>query len=105
MYRILNSKAVTWVQDNGKAEIQRCSWLVRVASGNPEPDSFSDTFMDIDCNAIVRSLDGTVAHTACDHGHEFHEMGSAEWMEQEQALAYSERNDDFDPSNSLAHVV
>lgn len=49
-----------------------CSWLVRVASGNPEPDSIEDTYMDVDCGAVMRPHPGYPGTDAviCDHGHE-----------------------------------
>jgi hypothetical protein len=33
----------------GKVTFRTCTWLVRVASGHPEPDCFADTFKDVDC--------------------------------------------------------
>ncbi len=38
-----------------------CKWLVRVPSGNPEPDSIEDTYKDVECgdpNVDYRALCG-----------------------------------------------
>ena len=77
MHRILRSGTVVWVE-GGVATIERCSWLVRVATGNPEPDSIEDTYRDEECGGKVKSLDGTMDHTTCEYGHDRHTYGTAE---------------------------
>lgn len=50
MIRTLNSGTEVYVDAvTGKVTFRTCTWLVRVASGHPEPDSFADTFMDVEC--------------------------------------------------------
>lgn len=52
--RELRSGTVVYVDDAGLAHPFSCSWLVQVASGNPEPDSIEDTYLLVDCGAPVR---------------------------------------------------
>ncbi len=50
--RKLNSGTEVLVDtETGKATFRTCFWLIRVPSGHPEPDSFADTFMDVECGA------------------------------------------------------
>jgi hypothetical protein len=46
-----------------------CPWLIEVPSGNPEPDSPSDTIKHVACGALLRpdGPDGSV----CEAGHQF----------------------------------
>lgn len=85
--RVLASGRMAFVDDDGRAELVTCSWLVRVASGNPEPDSIEDTYRDVECGEPMRfdAPDGMV----CDAGHEFGNMarrlgpGGTEWQREE----------------------
>lgn len=77
-HRVLVNGAIVAVDEKGKATFVGCDWLVEVASGNPEPDSYADTVTVVPCGAKVRSLDGSLDHTRCDAGHERHPYGSVE---------------------------
>lgn len=45
-----------------------CDWLVRVASGHPEPDSIEDTYRDIECGAHL--MFNGYGSFKCEAGHE-----------------------------------
>jgi hypothetical protein len=47
--RTLNSGLEVLVDEKGRVTFRTCSWLVRVATNHPEPDSFADTFRDEEC--------------------------------------------------------
>lgn len=72
----LASGALAFVDPaTGKAKVWTCDWLVRVASGNPEPDSESDCWVEVECGAKVRVLDGFPNAplgdaVICDGGHD-----------------------------------
>jgi hypothetical protein len=70
-----------------------CSWLVEVATGNPEPDFPSDLYTVEECGARVTSLDGKadLEHTECENGHVRHAYGSAEWQADDMADYWAER--------------
>lgn len=52
--RTLNSGTSVFVHNvTGKVTFRTCYWLVRRPSGHPEPDSFADTFVDVECGARV----------------------------------------------------
>lgn len=67
-----------------------CSWLVLVPSGNPEPDSPSDLYREVECGAPVFSRDGDEDHTCCENGHVRHAYGSAEQQAEERMEAFAE---------------
>ncbi len=77
MFRYLTAGTLVDVPERGgKAEIMRCSWLVRVPSNNPEPDSEADCWREVECGAKVREhpsykgrFDAGEA-TICDNGHD-----------------------------------
>lgn len=57
--RTLNSGTKVFVDVvTGRATFPTCPWLVRVASGHPEPDSFADTFMDVECGRRIPMDEG-----------------------------------------------
>jgi len=59
------------------ARPEACHWMIEVASGNPEPDSFADTVMIIDCGATVTRLFENDSHGwKCESGHGGWEYGS-----------------------------
>lgn len=64
--RKLNSGLEVLVDvETGKVTFRSCYWLVRVASGHPEPDSFADTFMDVECGVrLTNDQDLCEAHQA-----------------------------------------
>lgn len=47
--RKLNSGLEVLVDEKGRVTFRSCYWLVRKPSGHPEPDSFADTFVDVEC--------------------------------------------------------
>lgn len=54
--RTLNSGTQVYVDtETGKVTFRSCYWLVRVPSGHPEPDSFADTFRDVECGIRLRN--------------------------------------------------
>lgn len=85
-----NGRVVNVDPQTGVATFETCFWLVRVASGNPEPDSIEDTYRDVECGSRVFSLDGSLDHTACDAGHVRHAYGSAEQQAQELQVWFEE---------------
>jgi hypothetical protein len=64
--RTLNSGLEVLVDAvTGKVTFRTCGWLVRVPSGHPEPDSFADTFMDVECGVrLANHEDLCEAHAA-----------------------------------------
>jgi hypothetical protein len=96
-YRRLRSGALVEVAPSGRATFLTCSWLVRVASGNPEPDSIEDTYLDVECGARVYSLDGAadLEHTRCEWGHVRHAYGSREQRAEEFEQWMTERMEAF----------
>jgi hypothetical protein len=64
--RTLNSGTVVMVDTvTGIATFRTCFWLIRVPSGHPEPDSFADTFRDVECGArLANDQDLCTAHQA-----------------------------------------
>lgn len=77
MFRYLTAGTMVDVPEGGgKATPVTCSWLVRVRSGNPEPDFPEDEWNEIECGAKVRehpSYRGRFEPgeaTICDHGHD-----------------------------------
>lgn len=69
-----------------------CTWLVEVASGNPEPDSIEDTVMIIDCGAPRTAVheNGSDGWT-CEGGHHHWEYGSPNQAAEEADEALAER--------------
>lgn len=104
--RISHTGAVLIADEKGVYSVLRCFDLVRVASGNPEPDSFADTFRDIDCGAVVRAVEGRTTKTECDHGHTHTSFEDVDYAADEAAWAFHEQHygDDIHQGNSLAHV-
>jgi hypothetical protein len=77
--KVLKSGTLVWVDPETRvAEVLRCSWLVEVATGNPEPDGPEDLWRVEECGAKVKSLDGTDDHTRCERGHTRHAYGTPE---------------------------
>jgi len=71
---MLASGALAYVGD-GRVTLIRCSWLCRVPSHNPEPDSESDRWSEFECGATVRVHPGYPNTalgdvTRCDAGHD-----------------------------------
>jgi hypothetical protein len=64
--RKLNSGLEVLVDDvTGRVTFRTCPWLVRVPSGNPEPDSFEDTFRDVECGVrLTNNQDLCEVHQA-----------------------------------------
>jgi hypothetical protein len=104
--RVTKTGAILIANEKGVYAVHRCFDLVRVASGNPEPDSFADTFVDVECKAIVRAVDGRTTKTKCDSGHVHTSYEDPDFAADEAAWAYHERQygDDIHEGNSLAHV-
>jgi hypothetical protein len=44
-----------------------CTWLIEVASGNPEPDSYADTIKHIECGAPLTTNE--YGSYSCTNGH------------------------------------
>lgn len=74
--RRMASGTLAWVDDKGRAEVMRCSWLVEVPNGNPEPDSRDDMYDVVECGGRVKGDPNGV--TECEHGHRRAPYGSAE---------------------------
>jgi hypothetical protein len=68
--RALASGTLVEVAPDGRAELLRCSWLLRVPSGHPEPDSEADCWTEIECAATYRWIEGG-ERMECEHGHRF----------------------------------
>jgi hypothetical protein len=103
-YRILSSGAiVALVEDNPfrkapRYEFLTCSWLVQVATNNPEPDSIEDTYRIVPCDLRVSTLrpgadiDTALDHTTCPAGHVRHAYGTPENLA--EGLAADQRDRD-----------
>lgn len=96
-FQILADGRVIYVNDDRTAEWLTCSWLVRVASGNPEPSCESDCYKDVDCGsqvtAIVRAGKPlSTEHTTCGNGHDRHAYGSAEWQAEDMEYSFRYTN-------------
>lgn len=112
MFKALASGTIVDVVD-GKATFPACNWLVRVfkaedPTGEWFPESFADTFDDVECGARLLVLDGVAldnGHT-CEMGHEHlsYQFYAQSGREAEAAFMERQRGDDFDPSQSLSHV-
>lgn len=76
MFRYLTAGTlVDAPEGGGKATVVTCSWLVRVPSGNSEPDSEADCWREIECGARVRVHPSYLGFepgeaTICDNGHD-----------------------------------
>lgn len=77
MFRYLTAGTLVDVPEGGgKAVRVTCSWLVRVASGNPEPDFPEDLWTEVECGARVEehpSYKGRFEPgeaTICENGHD-----------------------------------
>lgn len=68
--RALASGTLVEVTPDGRAELLRCSWLLRVASGHPEPDSEADCWTEVECGATYRWIEGD-ERMECEGGHRF----------------------------------
>lgn len=53
--RTLNSGLEVLVDEKGRVTFRTCYWLIRVATNHPEPDSFADTFVDVECGVRLRN--------------------------------------------------
>ena len=91
--RRLSSGVLVEVFGSSPVKFVTCSWLVEVATGNPEPDFPSDLYTVEECGARVTSLDGKadLEHTECENGHVRHAYGSAARQEEDQAEYFAER--------------
>lgn len=49
---------------------ETCPWLIEVASGNPEPDSYADTVMTIECGSPLYKVNDA-RRLVCKSGHTF----------------------------------
>lgn len=87
--KTLNSGTVVDLDPvTGIVTFRTCTWLVRVASNDPEPTSFADTFRDVDCGARL-------------HGDE----RLCEAHQEAADAPYDDWNDlDIHPGNDLSHV-
>lgn len=104
--RISHTNAILIADERGVYSVLRCFDLVRVASNNPEPDSFADTFRDINCDQIVRAFEGRITKTECDHGHRHTSHDDPDFASDEAEWAFHEEHygDDIHGGNSLSHV-
>lgn len=68
--RALNSGTLVEVFPDGRAEVIHCSWLLRVPSGHPEPDSEDDRWRIVECGATYRFIEGG-ERWECEAGHRF----------------------------------
>ena len=51
--------------------MEKCPWLIEVASGNPEPDSYADTVMLVECELPLADGGYGDDTLVCEAGHEF----------------------------------
>lgn len=73
------------------AQPETCIWMIEVASGNPEPDSYADTVKVIDCGAVLTRFVRNGSHGwECERGHHGWEYDSPEG----QALLLEEEFND-----------
>jgi len=71
---------------------ETCHWMIEVASGNPEPDSYADTIKIVDCGApLTRFVRNGSAGWECENGHNGWEYGSAECEYQMMEEEYYDR--------------
>ena len=93
-YELKQMKNGYWIEVvDGKGTLAVCHWLVRVASGNPEPDSIEDTYVDVECGARITWYGDEGSSFRCEAGHEHHSYVATEgrWeFEQEQRERYEE---------------
>lgn len=104
---VLASGAVGFVGDRGVVERWTCSWLVRVATNNPEPDFPEDCYRDIDCGAAMLVHPDLPRSFVCRSGHERIPMdvryhSGREWEDTCREMEDELSGRAFD---SLAHVV
>lgn len=104
--RISHTGAILLADERGVYTVLRCFDLVRVASNNPEPDSFADTFCDIECGAVVRAFEGRTTKVECDHGHVHTSFEDPDYIADDAEWAFYERvyGDELHEGNSLIHV-
>ena len=76
---------IYFVDERGHATLARCTWLVEVASGDPEPSCPADTVKIVECGAKLTRLDDD--GWTCADGHEHLAYGSAAQQAQERAEA------------------
>lgn len=91
---VLASGRIAYVNEDGSTELATCHWLVRVASGCPEPDSIEDTYREVECGLPRMAVGGNVEETTCDSGHHHVEYGSRTYVEGgwEARYAFEERH-------------
>lgn len=90
--RVLRSGTVVYVDpDTRRAEVQRCAWLVEVATNCPEPDFPSDAYRIEECWLPIKSIDGSTDHTTCAAGHDRHAYGTPECEAANLAAEMSQR--------------
>lgn len=64
----LHTGTLVEIYTDGRAEIMRCDWMLRVPSGHPEPDSEADCWTYIECGGRQRYIeDGQ--RIECEDGH------------------------------------
>lgn len=116
MFRYLTAGTLVDVPERGgKAEIIKCSWLVRVPSGHPEPDFPEDCWTEVECGARVRehpSYRGRFEPgeaTICDNGHDRLPLEIAwapfgpNWEAEERERLAEERGEDRASGASMSH--
>lgn len=115
MFRYLTAGTLVDVPERGgKAEIIKCSWLVRVPSGNPEPDSEADCWTEIECGARVREHPNYRGFepgeaTICDNGHDRLPLeiewapGGVGWQREQAERLAEERGEDRASGVSMSH--
>ena len=87
--RTLAGGLIVEVDCTGHTSPAACTWLVRVPSGNPEPDFIEDTYRDVDCGA--RLFDDGHFSYHCEAGHRHVSYSDPDYPTFEAQLAFEER--------------
>jgi len=71
----------------------RCHWMIEIASGCPEPDSYEDTIQVVDCGATLTrfTAESGTRGWRCESGHHGWEFGSDEMQSEELEHEFQER--------------
>lgn len=71
----------------------RCHWMIQIASGCPEPDSYEDTIQVVDCGATLTrfTAESGTRGWRCESGHHGWEFGSDEMQSEELEHEFQER--------------
>ncbi len=82
---------------NAEPDPNRCTWLVEVPSGNPEPDCPADLVKVIECGAQVtyQVADNGSKGWSCEAGHSHWEYGSPNQQAEERLEWAKERQEAF----------